>query len=138
MITAIAMTEPGAGSDLQGLQTTARRDGDEWVLNGSKTFITNGIHADLVIVVARTDPEAGARGFSLLVVERGMPGFERGRNLDKIGLKAQDTAELFFDDVRVPAANLLGTEGQGFFHLMTQPAAGAAVHRRGRASPRAG
>jgi len=105
------MTEPGAGSDLQGLATTARRDGDEWVLNGSKTFITNGINADLVIVVARTDPEAGARGFSLLVVERGMPGFERGRNLDKVGLKAQDTAELFFEDVRVPAANLLGTRG---------------------------
>jgi alkylation response protein AidB-like acyl-CoA dehydrogenase len=118
IITAIAMSEPGAGSDLQGLQTTARRDGDEWVLNGSKTFITNGINADLVIVVARTDPEAGARGFSLLVVERGMPGFERGRNLAKVGLKAQDTAELFFDDVRVPAANLLGTEGHGFFHLM--------------------
>jgi alkylation response protein AidB-like acyl-CoA dehydrogenase len=118
LITAIAMSEPGAGSDLQGLQTSARRDGDEWVLNGSKTFITNGINADLVIVVARTDPDAGARGFSLLVVERGMPGFERGRNLDKIGLKAQDTAELFFDDVRVPAANLLGTEGHGFFHLM--------------------
>ncbi|RBY94617.1 acyl-CoA dehydrogenase [Blastococcus sp. TBT05-19] len=118
LITAIAMTEPGAGSDLQGLQTTARRDGDSWVLNGSKTFITNGINADLVIVVAKTDPEAGARGFSLLVVERGMPGFERGRNLDKIGLKAQDTAELFFDDVRVPAENLLGTEGHGFFHLM--------------------
>jgi len=119
IITAIAMTEPGAGSDLQGLQTSARRDGDEWVLNGSKTFITNGINADLVIVVARTDPEAGSRGFSLLVVERGMPGFERGRNLTKIGLKAQDTAELFFDDVRVPKANLLGTEGQGFFHLMS-------------------
>ncbi|WP_309229517.1 MULTISPECIES: acyl-CoA dehydrogenase family protein [unclassified Blastococcus] len=118
IITAIAMTEPGAGSDLQGLTTSARRDGEEWVLNGSKTFITNGINADLVIVVARTDPEAGARGFSLLVVERGMPGFERGRNLDKVGLKAQDTAELFFEDVRVPAANLLGTEGHGFFHLM--------------------
>ncbi|MCW2741435.1 MAG: putative acyl-CoA dehydrogenase [Blastococcus sp.] len=118
IITAIAMTEPGAGSDLQGLRTTARRDGEEWVLNGSKTFITNGINADLVIVVARSDPEAGARGFSLLVVERGMPGFERGRNLDKIGQKAQDTAELFFEDVRVPAGNLLGTEGQGFFHLM--------------------
>src|SRR4051795_9876909 len=118
IITAIAMTEPGAGSDLQGLQTTARKDGDEWVLNGSKTFITNGINADLVIVVARTDPEAGARGFSLLVVERGMPGFERGRNLDKIGLKAQDTAELFFDDVRVPVDNLLGDEGKGFVYLM--------------------
>ncbi|MCW2698736.1 MAG: putative acyl-CoA dehydrogenase [Blastococcus sp.] len=118
LITAIAMSEPGAGSDLQGLTTTARRDGDEWVLNGSKTFITNGILADLVIVVARTEPEAGARGFSLLVVERGMPGFERGRKLEKIGMKAQDTAELSFTDVRVPAANLLGTEGHGFFHLM--------------------
>jgi alkylation response protein AidB-like acyl-CoA dehydrogenase len=118
IITAIAMTEPAAGSDLQGLKTTARRDGDEWVLNGSKTFITNGINADLVIVVARTDPDAGARGFSLLVVERGMAGFERGRNLAKVGLKAQDTAELFFEDVRVPATNLLGTEGHGFFHLM--------------------
>jgi alkylation response protein AidB-like acyl-CoA dehydrogenase len=118
IITAIAMSEPGAGSDLQGLTTTAVRDGDEWVLNGSKTFITNGLLADLVIVVARTDPDAGARGFSLLVVERGMPGFERGRKLEKIGMKAQDTAELFFEDVRVPAANLLGTEGHGFFHLM--------------------
>ncbi|MCW2500306.1 MAG: putative acyl-CoA dehydrogenase [Frankiales bacterium] len=118
LITAIAMSEPGAGSDLQGLQTHARRDGDDWVLNGSKTFITNGINADLVIVVARTDPDAGARGFSLLVVERGMKGFERGRNLDKIGMKAQDTSELFFDDVRVPARNLLGTEGAGFIHLM--------------------
>jgi len=118
LITAIAMSEPGAGSDLQGLQTSARRDGGEWVLNGSKTFITNGINADLVIVVVRTDPDAGARGFSLLVVERGMPGFERGRNLEKVGLKAQDTAEMFFADVRVPAANLLGTEGHGFFHLM--------------------
>jgi alkylation response protein AidB-like acyl-CoA dehydrogenase len=118
IITAIAMSEPGAGSDLQGMQTHARRDGDDWVLNGSKTFITNGINADLVIVVARTDPEAGARGFSLLVVERGMKGFERGRNLDKVGMKAQDTAELFFDDVRVPGDNLLGAEGGGFVHLM--------------------
>jgi alkylation response protein AidB-like acyl-CoA dehydrogenase len=118
LITAIAMSEPGAGSDLQGLKTTARRDGDDWVLNGSKTFITNGILSDLVLVVARTDPEAGARGFSLLAVERGMPGFERGRKLDKVGLRAQDTAELFFEDVRVPAANLVGTEGHGFFHLM--------------------
>ena len=119
IITAIAMTEPGAGSDLQGLQTTARRDGDEWVLNGSKTFITNGINADLVIVVARTDPDApGSRGLSLLVVERDMPGFTRGRNLAKIGLKAQDTAELFFDEVRVPAENLLGNENRGFAHLM--------------------
>jgi alkylation response protein AidB-like acyl-CoA dehydrogenase len=119
LITAIAMTEPGAGSDLQGIQTTARTDGDGWVLNGSKTFITNGINADLVIVVARTDPEApGSKGISLLVVERGMPGFSRGRNLEKVGLKAQDTAELFFDDVRVPAENLLGTENRGFLHLM--------------------
>jgi alkylation response protein AidB-like acyl-CoA dehydrogenase len=119
LITAIAMTEPGAGSDLQGLQTTARRDGDGWVLSGSKTFITNGINADLVIVVAKTDPEAtGAKGLSLLVVERDMPGFSRGRNLEKVGLKAQDTAELFFDDVRVPAENLLGGEHRGFLHLM--------------------
>jgi alkylation response protein AidB-like acyl-CoA dehydrogenase len=118
MITAIAMTEPGAGSDLQGLRTTARRDGDDWVLSGAKTFITNGQLADLVLVVARTDPEAGSRGFSLLAVERGMPGFERGRNLEKVGLKAQDTAELFFDEVRVPSRNLVGREGGGFVHLM--------------------
>ncbi len=118
IITAIAMTEPDAGSDLQGLKTSARRDGSDWVVNGSKTFITNGINSDLVIVVARTDPSAGARGFSLLVVERGMKGFERGRNLEKVGMKAQDTAELFFDDVRVPAGNLIGTEGGGFGHLM--------------------
>ena len=118
LITAIAMSEPGAGSDLQGLRTTARRDGDDWVLSGSKTFITNGILSDLVLVVARTDAEAGAHGFSLLMVERGMPGFERGRNLDKVGMKAQDTAELFFDDVRVPARNLVGKEGGGFIHLM--------------------
>ncbi|MDI9951221.1 acyl-CoA dehydrogenase family protein [Rhodococcus sp. IEGM 1305] len=118
LITAIAMTEPGTGSDLQGIKTRAVRDGDDWVLNGSKTFITNGINADLVIVVACTDPDKGAQGFSLLVVERDMPGFERGRNLDKIGMKAQDTAELSFADVRVPAANLLGEEGMGFLYLM--------------------
>jgi len=118
LITAIAMTEPGTGSDLQGIKTTARRDGDDWVLNGSKTFITNGINADLVIVVAQTDPEAGSKGFSLLVVERGIKGFERGRNLEKVGMKAQDTAELFFDNVRLPGDNLLGTEGWGFLHLM--------------------
>ncbi|GHE14465.1 acyl-CoA dehydrogenase FadE20 [Klenkia taihuensis] len=118
-ITAIAMTEPGTGSDLQGITTTARRDGDGWVLNGSKTFITNGINADLVIVVARTNPDAPAsKGTSLLVVERGMAGFERGRNLEKVGLKAQDTAELFFTDVRVPGENLLGTVDRGFLHLM--------------------
>ncbi|WP_063040234.1 acyl-CoA dehydrogenase family protein [Nocardia grenadensis] len=118
LITAIAMTEPGTGSDLQGIKTRAVRDGDDWVLNGAKTFITNGINSDIVLVVAQTDPSAGAMGFSLLVVERGMPGFERGRNLDKLGLKAQDTAELSFTDVRVPAANLLGEEGKGFIHLM--------------------
>ncbi|MCX4094970.1 acyl-CoA dehydrogenase family protein [Nocardia sp. alder85J] len=118
IITAIAMTEPGTGSDLQGIRTRAVRDGDDWVINGAKTFITNGINSDIVIVVAQTDPEKGAMGFSLLVVERDMPGFERGRNLDKIGLKAQDTAELSFTDVRVPARNLLGQEGMGFIHLM--------------------
>jgi alkylation response protein AidB-like acyl-CoA dehydrogenase len=118
LITAIAMTEPGAGSDLQGISTTAVRDGDHYVLNGAKTFISNGILSDLVIVVAKTAPDEGYQGISLLVVERGMAGFERGRNLDKIGLKAQDTAELFFDDVRVPVTNLLGEEGQGFVYLM--------------------
>jgi alkylation response protein AidB-like acyl-CoA dehydrogenase len=117
-ITAIAMTEPGAGSDLQGVRTSARLDGDHYVLNGAKTFISNGINADLVIVVARTDPDAGHQGISLLVVERGMAGFERGRNLDKVGLHAQDTAELSFTDVRVPRENLLGEEGQGFLYLM--------------------
>ncbi|NVI86287.1 acyl-CoA dehydrogenase family protein [Actinomadura sp. BRA 177] len=119
LITAIAMTEPAAGSDLQGIKTTAIKDGDDYVLNGSKTFISNGILADLVIVVAKTDPSAGAKGVSLLVVERGMDGFERGRNLDKVGMHAQDTAELFFDNVRVPASNLLGEEGMGFIYLMT-------------------
>ncbi|MFC4784306.1 acyl-CoA dehydrogenase family protein [Nocardioides sp. MAHUQ-72] len=118
LISAIAMTEPGAGSDLQGIRTTAVDKGDHYVLNGSKTFISNGIMSDLVIVVCRTDPEAGHQGISLLVVERGMAGFERGRNLDKMGLKAQDTAELFFDDVEVPKANLLGEEGSGFISLM--------------------
>ncbi|NLU63838.1 acyl-CoA dehydrogenase [Rhodococcus sp. HNM0563] len=118
VIGAIAMTEPGAGSDLQGVKTTAVRDGDEWVINGQKTFITNGIHADLVIVVCRTDPSAGSKGFSLIVVERDAPGFSRGRKLDKVGLAAQDTAELVFEDTRVPAENLLGTEGRGFVHLM--------------------
>ncbi|HYJ69499.1 MAG TPA: acyl-CoA dehydrogenase family protein [Nocardioidaceae bacterium] len=118
LITAIAMTEPGAGSDLQGITTTAVRDGDDYVLNGAKTFISNGILSDLVIIVAKTAPDLGYQGISLLVVERGMAGFERGRNLDKIGLKAQDTAELFFDNVRVPATNLLGEEGQGFVYLM--------------------
>ncbi len=117
-ITAIAMTEPGTGSDLQGIKTRAVKEGDHYVLNGAKTFITNGINADLVIVVAQTDPDKGAMGFSLLVVERGMEGFERGRKLDKIGLDAQDTAELSFTDVEVPAENLLGEEGSGFIYLM--------------------
>jgi alkylation response protein AidB-like acyl-CoA dehydrogenase len=117
LITAIAMTEPGTGSDLASIGTTAIRDGDEYVLNGSKTFITNGINADLVIVAAKTDPTQRHSGMSLLVVERGMPGFERGRNLDKIGMHSQDTAELFFSDVRVPVANLLGVEGKGFDQL---------------------
>ncbi len=118
LITAIAMSEPAAGSDLQGIRTTARRDGDSYVLSGSKTFITNGINSDLVIVVAKTQPDKGAHGISLLVVERGMAGFERGRNLAKIGLKAQDTAELFFADVRVPVENLLGEENNGFYYLI--------------------
>jgi len=118
LIAAIAMTEPGAGSDLQGIRTTAVKDGDHYILNGQKTFITNGMLSDLVIVVARTDAAAGPRGISLLVVERGMPGFERGRNLDKIGMHAQDTSELFFTDVRVPATNLLGDDGGGFVALM--------------------
>ncbi|MBL0748753.1 acyl-CoA dehydrogenase family protein [Nocardioides baculatus] len=118
IVTAIAMTEPGAGSDLQGIRTTAVDAGDHYVLNGSKTFISNGIMADLVIVVCRTDPDAGHQGISLLVVERGMEGFERGRNLDKMGLHAQDTAELSFTDVHVPKENLLGAEGSGFISLM--------------------
>jgi alkylation response protein AidB-like acyl-CoA dehydrogenase len=117
IITAIAMSEPGTGSDLQGITTTAVRDGDSYLLSGQKTFITNGILSDLVVVAAKTDADAGSKGFSLLVVERGMDGFERGRNLDKVGMKAQDTAELFFTDVRVPAANLLGEEGQGLAYL---------------------
>ncbi|HSV37218.1 MAG TPA: acyl-CoA dehydrogenase family protein [Nocardioidaceae bacterium] len=118
LITAIAMTEPGAGSDLQGIRTTAVDKGDHYVLNGSKTFISNGILADLVIVVARTNPEAGHKGISLLVVEEGMEGFERGRNLEKVGMHAQDTAELSFTDVVVPKENLLGEEGEGFIYLM--------------------
>ena len=118
MITAIAMTEPGTGSDLQGIKTRAVKEGGHYILNGSKTFITNGINADLVLVVAQTNPDKGAQGFSLLAVERGMAGFERGRHLDKIGLDAQDTAELSFTDVRVPVENLLGEEGMGFIYLM--------------------
>ena len=118
IVTAIAMTEPDAGSDLQGIKTTAVDQGDHYLLNGSKTFISNGILSDLVIVVAKTDPAAGARGISLLVVERGMPGFDRGRRLDKVGMRAQDTAELVFADVKVPKENLLGAEGSGFVSLM--------------------
>ncbi|WP_328437035.1 acyl-CoA dehydrogenase family protein [Streptomyces sp. NBC_00444] len=117
-ICALALSEPAAGSDLKGIRTTARRDGDEWVIDGSKTFITNGILADLVIVACKTDPEAGHKGISLIVVERGTEGFERGRKLDKVGMKAQDTAELFFHEVRVPAENLIGQEGRGFYHMM--------------------
>ncbi len=120
MIGAIAMSEPAAGSDLQGVKSTALLKGDHYLLNGSKTFITNGWHADLVIVVAKTNPAAGAKGTSLLLVERGMPGFETGQRLKKIGLKAQDTAELFFNDVKVPLANLLGPENRGLVCLMEQ------------------
>ena len=118
IVTAIAMSEPGAGSDLAGVRTSAVRDGDSWVLNGQKTFITNGELADLVVVVAKTDPAQGAHGISLFVVETGTPGFTRGRRLEKVGLKANDTAELFFDDCRIPADHLLGQENAGFYHLM--------------------
>jgi acyl-CoA dehydrogenase len=122
LIGAIAMTEPGAGSDLQGVKTRAERDGNRYRINGSKTFITNGQNANLIVVVTKTDPSAGAKGTSLILVETGeVEGFQRGRNLDKIGLKANDTSELFFNDVRVPTANLLGhEEGQGFVQLMQQ------------------
>ena len=118
IITAIAMTEPGTGSDLGGVKTTAIKNGDHYIVNGSKTFITNGILSDFVIVVAKTDPEKKHSGVSLIVVERGMEGFTRGKNLEKIGIHAQDTAELFFDNVSVPAKNLLGQEGKGFYYLM--------------------
>ena len=122
LVSAVAMTEPGTGSDLQSICTTAKRDGDHFVLNGAKTFITNGQNAGLIIVVARTDPGAGSKGISLLVLEtEGAEGFRRGRNLKKLGLKAQDTSELFFDDVRVPVANVMGGhEGRGFVQLMGQ------------------
>ena len=122
LVGAIAMTEPGAGSDLQGIKTTAIKSGDHYVLNGSKTFITNGQLANFIIVVAKTDPAEGAKGTSLICLETdGAEGFERGRNLDKLGHEAQDTSELFFNDVKVPTENLLGAdEGQGFFQLMGQ------------------
>lgn len=119
-IGAIAMTEPGAGSDLQGVKTSAVRDGDHYIVNGSKTFITNGQNADFVIVVVKTDPSAGAKGTSLLVIEEGMEGFSKGSNLHKVGMKAQDTSELFFDDVKVPVENLLGEESRGFIYLMQE------------------
>lgn len=117
---AIAMTEPGAGSDLQGIRTSAKRDGNHYVINGQKTYITNGQHADLIIVVAKTDPSAGAKGTSLILVEADAEGFSRGRNLDKIGQHTADTSELFFDNVRVPITNCLGQENQGFIYLMSQ------------------
>ncbi|ASK34900.1 acyl-CoA dehydrogenase family protein [Alloalcanivorax mobilis] len=120
LIGAIAMSEPGAGSDLQGVKTTAVKDGDHYILNGSKTFITNGQNADIVIVVAKTDPSKGAKGTSLIIVEAGMEGFEKGKNLKKVGMKAQDTSELFFQDVKVPAGNLIGEEGMGFVYLMQE------------------
>ncbi|MFT7130713.1 MAG: alkylation response protein AidB-like acyl-CoA dehydrogenase [Gammaproteobacteria bacterium] len=120
IVTAIAMTEPGTGSDLQGIKTTALLDGDDYVINGSKTFITNGQQADLVIVVCKTDPSMGAKGTSLILVEAGTPGFDKGKNLEKLGMKAQDTSELFFQDVRVPKENLLGKEGMGFAYLMQE------------------
>jgi long-chain-acyl-CoA dehydrogenase len=120
IIGAIAMTEPGTGSDLQGVKTRAVKDGDDYIINGSKTFITNGFMSDVVIVVTKTDPDAGAKGTTLFLVEADRDGFDKGRNLEKLGLKAQDTAELFFDDVRVPATNMLGGEGKGFFCLMQE------------------
>ena len=118
LIGAIAMTEPGAGSDLKSVRTTAKREGDHYVINGAKTFITNGINSEIVIVVCKTAPELGAKGVSLIVVEEGTPGFRKGRKLEKIGLMAQDTSELFFDNVRVPVDHLLGEENQGFRYLM--------------------
>jgi alkylation response protein AidB-like acyl-CoA dehydrogenase len=120
VVTAIAMTEPDAGSDLQGIRATAVRDGDNYVVNGAKTYITNGQNADLIIVVAKTDRAAGAKGISLVLVEADRPGFKRGRNLDKIGQKSGDTSELFFEEVRVPIENRLGQEGAGFGYLMDQ------------------
>src|SRR6218665_848252 len=120
VVTAIAMTEPGTGSDLQGVKTTAVLDGDEYVINGSKTFITNGFLADLVIVVAKPDPKAGAKGISLFLVEANTPGFAKGKRLEKVGMKAQDTSELFFQDVRVPKETLWGRDGMGFVYLMQE------------------
>ena len=118
LITAIVMSEPGTGSDLAAIATTARREGDHYVVNGAKTFITNGINADLAVTAVKTDPTQRHKGISMLVIERGMPGFERGRKLEKLGLHGQDTAELFFNEVRVPVANLLGEEGKGFGYMV--------------------
>ena len=120
IITAIAMTEPGAGSDLAAIQTTAKKEGEYYIVNGQKTFITNGIQSNVVIAVVKTDATAGHKGISLLIVEEGMEGFKRGRQLEKVGLHAQDTAELYFEDCRVPVENLLGQEGQGFYYLMNK------------------
>ena len=136
IITAIAISEPGAGSDVRGVRTSAVRDGDHWILNGSKTFISNGQLANLVVVVCKTDPSAGHKGISLLVVEEGMEGFSRGRKLDKIGAKAADTSELFFDNVQVPVSNVLGELGRGFYNLMRNIPSerlGIAVHGVARA-----
>ena len=120
VVTAVGMTEPSGGSDLQAMRTTAIRDGDEYVINGQKVFITNGNSADLLVLSCKTDPKARAKGVSLLLVETDRPGYQRGRSLEKIGCKAQDTSELFFADLRVPVTNLLGEEGRGFYHLMSQ------------------
>tara|TARA_R110001599_G_scaffold91403_1_gene240070 strand:+ start:13952 stop:15097 length:1146 start_codon:yes stop_codon:yes gene_type:complete len=120
IVAAIAMTEPGAGSDLAGMRTNAVKDGDEYILNGSKTFITNGVHADLVIVCAKTDPSAGSKGISLFLVDTSLPGFSRGKKIEKMGQHCSDTAELFFSDMRIPANALLGEEGKGFVYLMEE------------------
>ena len=131
LIVAVAMSEPGAGSDLAGIMSTAVRDGDDYVINGSKTFISSGILADLVVTAVKTDPAAGHKGVSLIAVEAGTPGFAKGRKLDKIGQKSADTAELSFVDVRVPATNLIGEENRGFYHLMRNLPAerlGIAIH----------
>ena len=120
LVTALALSEPGIGSDLQGMKSTAELDGDEWIINGSKTFITNGQLADIVMVAVKTDPDKGSKGISIIIVESGTPGFEKGSNLEKIGCKAQDTSELFFNDVRVPAENMLGERGDGFKILMSE------------------
>ncbi|OBY88476.1 acyl-CoA dehydrogenase [Pseudomonas sp. AU11447] len=119
-VLAVAMTEPGSGSDLKSIRTSAVRDGDEWVINGSKTFISNGLQCDMVAVVCKTDPAAGAKGCSIIMVEANREGFRRGRKLEKVGQAAADTSELFFDDVRVPVGNLLGEENKGFIHLMEE------------------